>query len=70
MLQNLHQIHSKEHMVRKQQIFRYVCVLGLVWVSKFTMVPGSGVHSNLHALVTCNPIRDQLELENTSVKQR
>jgi len=56
MLQNLHQIHSKEHMVRKQQTFRYVCVLWLVWVFKFTTVPVSAVHSNLHALVICNPI--------------
>jgi hypothetical protein len=56
-------------MVRKQQTFRYVCVcgsfracvgvLGLVWVSKFTTVPGSAVHSNLHALVKCNPLNQR-----------
>jgi len=36
-----------------------VCVLGLVSVSKFTAVPGSVVHCNLHALVKCNPINQR-----------
>ena len=60
MLQNLYQINL---MIIWRESSKHsdmcVCVLGLVWVSKFTTVPGSAVHSNLHDLVKCNPINQR-----------